>query len=118
MARNEAFEWMEIAAATAALGLESATVIGLRTAGAAFGGRKAADEAWRMWSEKVIALAELQSLLVSGSLGGTCAGAARETLKHYRRKVAANRRRLGRERKEVLSSKKRRATHRSQTVSD
>lgn len=96
--RNEGFEWMEIAAATAALGIESAAVISLRTVGAAFGGSQATDEAWRMWSEKVVALAELQTRLLTGSLGATPAGAAKATLKHYRRKVAANRRRLSRTR--------------------
>lgn len=96
MQRSEPLEWMEIVAAAAALAMESAGVVALRTAGASFGGRKAADEAWRMWSEKVAALAELQMRLLSGSLGRTPAGAAKETLKHYRRKVAANRRRLER----------------------
>jgi hypothetical protein len=84
---------MEIGAAAAALGIESASVIGLRAA-AAFGGPKAADEAWLMWSEKVVALAELQVRLLTGSFGVTPAVATKETLKHYRRKVAANRRRL------------------------
>lgn len=77
------------------LGLESAGVVGLRLASAAAGGPQAADEAWRMWSEKVIALSELQTRALTGSLGSTPAGAAKATLKHYRRKVAANRRRLG-----------------------
>jgi hypothetical protein len=61
---------MEVAAAAVALGVESASVIGLRAA-AAYGGPRAADEAWRMWSEKVLALAELQVLLLTGSLGVT-----------------------------------------------
>lgn len=95
---NETLEWMDIATAAAALGMESASVIGLRAAGAAFGGPKAADEAWRMWSEKIVALAELQVRLLTGSLGVTPAAATSETVKHYRRKVAANRRRLGRNR--------------------
>lgn len=94
---DESLEWMEIAAAAAALGMESGSVIGLRAA-AAFGGPKAADEAWRMWSEKVVALSELQVRLLTGSLGVTPAAAANETLKHYRRKVAANRRQLSRNR--------------------
>jgi hypothetical protein len=89
---------MDIATAATALGMESVSVIGLRAAGAAFGGPKAADEAWRMWSEKVVALAELQVRLLTGSLGVTPAAATNETVKHYRRKVAANRRRLGRNR--------------------
>lgn len=87
---------MEIAAGTAALGMECAGVIALRTAGAAFGGPEAVDEAWRMWSEKLVASAELQMRLLSGSLGVTPADAAKATLKLYRGKVAANSRRLRR----------------------
>ena len=74
--------------------MESAGVIGMRMARAASGGPGAADEVWRMWSEKVVALAELQGRLLTGSLGATGAGATEATLEHYRRKVAANRRRL------------------------
>ena len=58
MRHNEALDWLNIAVSTAALGIESAGVIGLRVAGAAIGGPKAADEAWRMWSEKIVALTE------------------------------------------------------------
>ena len=86
------FEWMEIASATTSLGMESAAVMGLR--GAALGGPRAVDEAWRMYAEKVIALCELQTGLLTGSLGATPVKAAKESLKHYRGKVAANRRRL------------------------
>jgi hypothetical protein len=74
MARNEALEWMEIATATMALALESAGVVGLRAAKAAKGGPNAADEAWRMYSEKLTALAELQTRLLMGTLGATPAG--------------------------------------------
>jgi len=94
--RSEALQWMETAAAATALGIESAGVIGLRWAGAVMGGPKAADEAWRMWSEKMSALAELQARLFSGSLGSIPFEAVDTTVKLYRRKVAANRRRLGR----------------------
>lgn len=96
MSKNEALDWMEIAAEATALGFESAAVMGLRLAGAAQGGRKAEREAWRMYSEKVVAFAELQTLFLTGSLGTTSAAATRTTLKHYRRKVSANRRRLTR----------------------
>ena len=95
MARNETFAWMEIAIATMTLALESAGVVGLRAAKAARGGPSATDEAWRMYSEKFTALAELQARLLMGTLGATPAAAAKGSLKHYRRKVAANRRRLG-----------------------
>lgn len=95
MARNEALEWMEIAAATVTLAVESAGVVALRAAKATAGGPKATEEAWRMCSEKFTALAELQASLLVGLLGATPTAAAKGTLQHYRRKVAANRRRLG-----------------------
>lgn len=96
MRRKDVFDWLDVAAGATALGLECAAVIGLRLSGAATGGRKAADEAWRMYSEKVIALAELQTLFLTGALGARPSGAAKRTLRHYRRKVASNRRRLSR----------------------
>ena len=94
MARSEAFAWMEIAAATMTLALESAGVIGLRAVKAVRGGPSATDEVWRMYSENFTAFAELQASLFKGTLGGTPAAAAKGSLNHYRRKVAANRRRL------------------------
>ena len=94
MAQNEILEWTEISAATIALAAQSAGVVGLRAAKATRGGPWATEEAWRMYSEKFIALAELQASFFTGSLGVTPAGVARGTLKHYHRKVVANRRRL------------------------
>lgn len=96
MRKKETFDWLDIAADTAALGVESAEVIGLRLASAAAGRPGAAAEAWRMGSEKVIAMAELQALLLMDSFSATPASAAKRALKHYRAKVAANRRRLRR----------------------
>ncbi len=94
--RNEAFAWIEIGMATMTLAMESAGVIGLRAAKAARGGPNATDEAWRMYAEKFTAFAELQVQLLIGTLGTTPAAAAKGSLKYYRRKVAANRRRLSR----------------------
>ena len=94
MRRDEALDWVEIGAAAAALGVESVSVIALRLAGAAVGGPRAAEEAWLMCSEKVAAVAELQGKLMMGTLGATPSRAMSATLRHYRRKVAANRRRL------------------------
>lgn len=96
MARDDTFAWMEIGTAAMTLAVESATVIGLRAAKAARGGPGADAEAWRMCSEKFIALAELQGQMLMGTLGATPAAAAKKSLKHYQRKVAANRRRLSR----------------------
>lgn len=81
--RNQGLEWLEIAAATSSLGIESATVIGLRLAQAATGSPEVADEAWRMWSEKFVALIELQTRLLAGGPGISPSGAATITLRHY-----------------------------------
>lgn len=94
MRRKEIVEWVDIAADAAALCLESAEVIGLRLGGAASGTPISVAEAWRMYSEKAVALAELQTLFLRGSLGRTPSESARRTLRHYRKKVALNRSRL------------------------
>ena len=94
MVRDDQREWIAIAASSAALSYESAAVISLRLAQAGSGSSKAAAEAWRMYSEKVVALLELQTLFLTGALGLTPEHAAKRTLRHYRGKVAANRRRL------------------------
>ena len=94
--RNGATEWMEIGAAATTLAWEAAGVVSLRLTKAAVGGPGAQSEAFTMWSEKVVALAELQASLFAGALGATPASAARGTLRHYSGKVAANRRRLSR----------------------
>lgn len=76
------------------LGAEAATVIGLRTLKVAAGGVAAEREAHRMVQEKVEAAQALQVMALTGALGFTAPQVARKTLKHYRRKVRANRRRL------------------------
>ncbi|RYY23939.1 MAG: hypothetical protein EOP62_18770 [Sphingomonadales bacterium] len=77
------------------LGMESSTVMGLRVARIAMGGPGAGEEAARMVSEKVQSAIELQTALVTGRLGTTPLAATQKTLRHYRRKVKANRKRLG-----------------------
>lgn len=77
------------------LGAEAASVIALRTARIAAGGSAGAAEAELMVTEKVRAAIELQTRLMTGTLGTTPLRATQGTLKHYRRKVAANKRRLG-----------------------
>ena len=70
-------------------------MIGLRIMKMAAGGVAAETEARRMVSEKVEAGLALQMLAITGGLGVTPHGAAAKTVAHYRRKVRANRRRLG-----------------------
>jgi hypothetical protein len=78
------------------LGVEASTVIGLRTMRIASGGDPEGVEARRMVQEKIEAAVALQTLAFSGALGLTAVSAASGALKHYRRKVRANRRRLQR----------------------
>ena len=77
-----------------ALGLETSSVIALRTMKMSAGGPAADAEGQRMVSEKVRAGMELTTLAMTGGLGLTPQGAAAKTLAHYRRKVRANQRRL------------------------
>ncbi len=76
------------------LGMESSAVIGLRVAKIAMGGPAASEETARMLSEKVQSAIELQTALMTGRLGTTPLASTRKTLRHYRRKVKANRKRL------------------------
>jgi hypothetical protein len=78
-----------------ALGVEASAVIGLRTARMATGGVDAAAEAQLMVSEKMQSMFELQTALVTGQLGSNPLTGTRKVLRHYRRKVKANRKRLG-----------------------
>ena len=94
MVRGNAFDWLGVAIATAELAVEAAGVVWLRTVKVSNGGPNAADEAWRMHSEKVAALAELQAKLLKRSEMLAPAATARVIVSHYRTKVAANHRRL------------------------
>ena len=72
------------------LGLESNRVIGLRIA-VMRGGKAAQREAQRMVSEKMLAAAKAGTSLMAGASGD-------KIVEQYRRKVAANAKRLGRKR--------------------
>ncbi|TGX53735.1 hypothetical protein E5A73_12075 [Sphingomonas gei] len=75
--------------------MEASAVIGLRTARMATGGVDVAEETRLMVSEKMQAALELQAALVSGRLGSDPLAGTRKVLRHYSRKVKANRARLG-----------------------
>ena len=77
------------------LGMEASTVIGLRTARIAMGAAGAEAEATRMVSEKMLAAFELQLAMMTGGLGATPLAGTHKVIRHYRRKVKANRKRLG-----------------------
>lgn len=78
------------------LGAEAGTVITMRLAKLAVGGADASVEAELMMSEKVRAMIELQTKMMTGALGTTPLSNTRGALKHYRQKVAANDKRLRR----------------------
>jgi hypothetical protein len=68
--------------------------MGLRALKIMAGGRGAEAEARRMISEKIDAGQSLQAKALTGGLGRTAPTAAAKILRHYRRKVRANCRRL------------------------
>lgn len=76
------------------LGIESSTVIMLRTMRIAAGGAAAQREAEKMVGEKIEAALDLHTKAMTGALGIRPETATNRTLSHYRRKVRANRRRL------------------------
>ncbi|MDP1026487.1 hypothetical protein Q5H91_04620 [Sphingomonas sp. KR1UV-12] len=88
--------WMKAGMDTWLLGAEAGTVMALRMARIATGGAAGGAEAELMVTEKVRAAMELQTRFMTGALALTPLGAVQGTLKHYRRKVAANNKRLSR----------------------
>lgn len=88
--------WLRLGQEAWLLGAESAAVIALRSIKIAAGGPAAETEARRMVSEKIEAAQALGVMAATGALGFTAPGVADKSLKHYRRKVRANRRRLSR----------------------
>jgi hypothetical protein len=78
------------------LGLESSSVIALRTMKIAAGGTAASDEAQRMVSEKMSAGVDLCQRAAFGQLGATMPGIAAAAIADCRKVVRANQRRLTR----------------------
>ena len=88
--------WFRAGVDAWSLGFEASTVIGLRMAKLAAGGAAASDEAELMVAEKLRAGLELQTQLAMAPFGLTPLRGTQQALKHYRGKVAANRKRLSR----------------------
>jgi hypothetical protein len=78
------------------LGVEASSVIALRMLKLAAKGAAAESQLLQMVSEKIESGLALQALALTEGLGLTAHGATTNTLAHYRGKVRANRRRLGR----------------------
>jgi hypothetical protein len=87
-------EWFGLSMDMWMLGLESSSVIALRTMKLAAGGAAAQLEAERMVSEKVSAGMALAQDVAFGKLGTTMPGIASAAVADYRKKVRANQKRL------------------------
>jgi len=87
---------MSLAFDSWSMGLEASAVIGLRLMKLSAGDAEAGAEAQLMVAEKLGAAMELQMLAATGGLGTSWETAAGRSLRHIRKAVRANRRRLGR----------------------
>jgi len=77
------------------LGIEAQTVVALRMMRLAVGGAYAQDEAQRMVTEKIDALAEAQTAALTAMMNGDRDHViAAKTLGAFKKRVRANRRRL------------------------
>ena len=89
--------WFALSLKAVQMGVEAQSVIALRMLRLASGGAGMETEATRMVTEKVAAAAEAQTVAMVAAMGGhpqhVVAG---KTLKVYRKRVRANRRRLSR----------------------
>lgn len=88
--------WLGVGIDMWTLGIESASVIGLRTMKLAAGGAAARREAELMVSEKLGTAFDVQLQLMTGGFGLNPATATRRAVDTYARKVRANRKRLSR----------------------
>lgn len=94
MTPRETAIWLKLGIDAWTLGWDAARIMGLRTARIAEGGPAAGMEAWLMLTEKWQVALELQSDLLSQGANAGPAATTRRTLTRYKRKVAANGRRL------------------------
>ena len=86
--------WLKTGLDAWSLSTEAASVVGLRMMKMAAGGSAGSAEAALMVSEKVQAGLELQAMMLGAGPWQTPLARTQRTLRHYRGKVAANRRRL------------------------
>ena len=91
---SEQNAWLKLGVDAWTLSLQATHVIGLRTARIAAGGPAAGLEAWLMLSEKWQAATEIQADFLTRGPGASPVATTRRALAVYKRKVAANDRRL------------------------
>jgi hypothetical protein len=86
--------WTTMAMESTMLALESQQVIAMRLTKFAFGGPDVDREAKLMVSEKMESLAQVSQMMMMAALGGQHDLGAGKVVRHYRKKVRANVRRL------------------------
>lgn len=96
MAKSAHPSWKKVGEEALLLGGEAGAVIGLRSARLVKGGSAGCWEAQRMVTEKIVAHCQLATEIVTGQAGLSPADMSLHALRHYRRWVRANRRRLSR----------------------
>ncbi len=79
---------------SAMLAFESQQVVAMRLTKFAMGGPDVQREAELMVSEKMASLAEASKMMMLAAIGGKSDLAAEKIVKHYRKKVGANVKRL------------------------
>jgi hypothetical protein len=87
--------WFRLALSAAHLTLEAQILVSVRLLRIATGGVAALPEIGRMVPEKVDALLEAQRIALLSVAGGRPAQASAKVVRMYRRRVKANRTRLG-----------------------
>jgi hypothetical protein len=87
--------WLVLSLRAIQIGVEAQTVVALRLMRLAGGGADAQDEAQRMVTEKIAALAEAQTAAVSAFLNGDRDHmVAAKALGAFKKRIRANKRRL------------------------
>jgi len=94
MASLNSNDWFSLSLDAWQLAGEAASVMALRGFALAAGGPAAQREAQAMFAEKAEAAASLGTALVFGKLGTSPEAVAHGTIRHYRKRVRANHRRL------------------------
>jgi len=95
MTEKQNANWMAAGMEAWTLGIDMWSVVGLRMMKIAAGGTAGERESRLMVEEKLQAMAELQTKLLTGGISSDPATGSRQVMRHYSGKVKANRRRLG-----------------------
>jgi hypothetical protein len=89
--------WFELSAQAMMLGFEAQQVVGLRLIRLAAGGTAGQAEAQRMVTEKLAALAEVQTAAITTAIeGGSSHRLGKKVVGVYKKRVRGNKRRLTR----------------------